>query len=588
MSVPAIEIFRVDRPVPTVSATALADVAVVSGAPESLLGVLEQRLVDARQPVVLAGDQDGSLGVPEAAGPRIVTDGLRRRELNIGRMRDNVGQTLTADEQTRLGRKRDDLLPFSAAGHQTVAAYQGIRSVDASTSASFADSIGATDPSALPFAALDGDPQTAWRSDPYEPGAGQWLEVALDTPRRVTEVTVDFADDLRVAAPVELVRITTDQGVVDRTVPATAGAHKLETLPGLTTTIRVTVLALRPGYEGGVALRALGIPGLDAQRGLRVPADVTATDPTPIYAFDRATQQRGACFQGADGVRCDQFLARTGEEPLGIDRFFATPVDATYDLRLTARPRPGGALPVTRRVTATSSTVLTGDVTVGAYAAVDGDPATIWLAEPTDTSPTLRLSWTGQRTLDRLRLVTPATTPAARPARVVLRTPTAELAADVGADGWVRFPAQRTDRIEVAVTRSDPVIADIRGSGWPAPVGVAEVEVPALTGLLTPATGSTPVYARCGSGPAVELDGVSYPTTVSGTLADVRAGRPLKVGVCDDFAAESVPLTAGEHRLRTVPSAAFVVDSAALVRDGAATAPAVHSRTVEIGRWDPT
>ena len=65
---------------------------------------------------------------------------------------------------------------------------------------SFADSIGATDPSVLPFAALDGDPATAWRSDPYGPAAGQWLEVVLDTPRRVTEVTVDFADDLRVAA----------------------------------------------------------------------------------------------------------------------------------------------------------------------------------------------------------------------------------------------------------------------------------------------------------------------------------------------------------------------------------------------------
>ncbi|HET6531894.1 MAG TPA: alpha-(1-_3)-arabinofuranosyltransferase, partial [Actinoplanes sp.] len=584
VSAPAIEIFAVDRPVPTVSATALADVPVVSGGPESLLAVLEQDLIDGRQPVVLAGD-----GVPPgAAGPRIVTDGLRRRELNVGRVRDNVSHTLTADEPTRQGRVRGDVLPFPADGHQTVAVHQGIRSVDASSSAGFADTVGTTDPSALPFAALDGDPATAWRSDPYRPGPGQWIEVVLETPQRVTEVTVDFADDLRLAAPVAVVRVITDQGPVDRAVPATAGPHRLATLPGLTTTVRVTVLALRRGYDGGVALRELGIPGLAAQRALRAPAD-TPAGPAPVYAFDRAPQQRGACFPGAGGTRCDQFLARAGEEPLGVDRFFSTPVDATYELRLTALPRPGGTLPLARPVTASASTVLTGDVTVGAHAAVDGDPATAWLAEPTDATPTLRLAWDRAHRLDRIRLVAPAAPTAARPARILLRTPSGVTSAEVGTDGWVRFPPVRTNRIDVSVIATHPVVADPRGNGWPAPAGVAEIQLPALTGLLTPATGATRVAAPCGTGPAVEIDGVAYPTSVAGTLAEVRAGRALPVTVCDDFVAESVPLTAGEHRLRTVPSAAFVAESATLVRDGTTTTPpAVRHRAVRVERWDAT
>jgi arabinofuranan 3-O-arabinosyltransferase len=588
VSVPSIEIFEVDRSVPTVSASALADTPVVSGGPESLLGVLEQGLVDGRQPVVLAGDAAGSLGAPEAAGPRIVTDGLRRRELNVGRNRDNVSHTFTAEEQTRQGRARSDLLPFPAQGHQTVAAYQGIRSVDASSSVGFADSIGATDPSALPFAALDGDPATAWRSDPLLPAAGQWLEVVLGTPRRVSEVSVDFADDLRIAAPVAAVRVTTDQGGVDRVVPTTPGPHELATLPGLTTTVRVTVLATRPGYDGGVALRELGVSGLAAQRGLRVPADVAAGQ-TPVYAFSRAPQQRGACFAGPEGTRCDQFLARAGEEPLGVDRFFATPVEASYDLRLTAVPRPGGTLPLARPVTAAASTVLTGDVTVGAHAAVDGDPATAWLAEPTDAAPTLKLAWGTPRTLNRIRLVVPTAPVAASPAGVVLSTPAGEVAATVGPDGWVTFPPLTTTRMDIRLIAAGRVVADPRGNGWPAPVGLAEVEAPALAGLLTPATDSTPVAAACGAGPRVEIDGVSYPTSVSGTLGDVRAGRPLRVGVCDDFARDVVPLAAGEHRLRTVPSAAFVADSAALVRDGAAaTPPAVRQRAVQVERWAPT
>ncbi|MCY1136640.1 alpha-(1-_3)-arabinofuranosyltransferase family protein [Actinoplanes sp. Pm04-4] len=580
VSVPAIEIFEVDRPVPTVSATAVKDVPTVSGGPESLLGVLEQGLVNGAQPTVLAGDLDAA----GFTGPRIVTDGLRRRELNIGRMRDNVSQTLTADEKTRQGRVRSDFLPFDADGHQTVAAYQGVRSVRASSSESFADSFGPSDPSGLPFAALDGDVSTAWRSDAYQSAVGQWLEVKLETPQRVTEVTVDFADDLRVAAPVAAVRLTTDQGVVDRVVPAGPGKHQLSTLPGLTTTVRVTVLALQPGYSGAVALRELGIPGLDAQRGLRVPADVPA-GATAVYAFERAPQQRGACYPAGEVVRCDQFLARSGEEPLGLDRFFTTTATANYTLRLTAQPRPGGTLPLTRPVSASASSVLTGDVTAGAHAAVDGDPSTAWLAEPTDETPTLRLSWAKPRRLDRVRLVVPDAPVAAKPTQVLITTPSFKTVVPVGDDGLVVFPAVTTKQLAIAITGSQEVVADARGNGWPAPAGVAEVEVPAFGKLITPAADSTPLLTRCGTGPSVEIDGVSYPTSVAGTLGDVRAGRALKVTVCDDFVSESVPLPAGEHRLRTVPSAAYVIDSATLARGKAA---AVTERPVEVDRWEPT
>ncbi|HEX2773287.1 MAG TPA: alpha-(1-_3)-arabinofuranosyltransferase family protein [Micromonosporaceae bacterium] len=584
--VPSIEIFEVQARVPVVSATARADVPVVSGGPESLLGLLEQGLVDGRQPVVLAGD---AAGFDSAGRPRIVTDGLRRRELNVGRNRDNLSHTLAADEETRQRRHRTDLTPFALGGHETVATYQGIRSVDASTSTAFADTVGATDPSYLPFAALDGDRRTSWRSDPFTEPAGQWLEVAFDTPRRVDALTVDFVDDLRVASPVGYVRISTDQGAVERALPATPGPHRLTTLPGLTTTLRVTVLALRPGHAGGaVALRELGIPALTAQRAVRAPADISG-GPAPVYAFGRAPQDRGACFPTDGEIRCDQFLARAGEEPLGVDRFFSTPVPAAYDLRLTARPRPGGRVPVNLPVTASASSVLTGDVSVAADAAVDGDPATAWLAEPVDEAPTLRLAWREPRRIDRLRLLAPTAPVAATPRAVILRTPAGETTASVDADGWVTFPALTTDRLDVAVARYDKNFADTRGHGWPAPVGVAEVEVPALADLLRPAAAGTAVAVPCGRGPTVELDGVAYPTSVSGTLADIRAGRSVPVTVCDDFASEAVQLVAGEHRLRTAPSASFVVDSAALVPDGRAGPPGpVGQRGVEVLKWAAT
>ena len=221
-----------------------------------------------------------------------------------------------------------------------------------------------------------------------------------------------------------------------------------------------------------------------------------------------------------------------------MDRFFATPVDAAYDLRLTALPRPGGALPLARPVTASASTVLTGDVTVGAHAAVDGDPAHR-LARGTDRrrpDAAAGLAGRAHARPDPARRAGRAGRRAADGRCCCARRP-AEVAADVGADGWVTFPALTTDRIEIVVTASDPVVADPRGNGWPAPVGVAEVEVPALAGLLhRRRRRRRAVAAPCGSGPTVELDGVAYPTSVSGTVADVRAGRSLPVTVCDDFA----------------------------------------------------
>ncbi len=232
------------------------------------------------------------------------------------------------------------------------------------------------------------------------------------------------------------------------------------------------------------------------------------------------------------------------------------------------------------------SSVLTGDVAVGAQSAVDGDPATAWLAEPVDDRPTLDLVWGQPRTIDRLRLVAPTAPVAASPRSVLVRTPAGEVPATVAADGWVTFPAVTTDRLAVVVTGSDAAVADPRGVGWPAPVGVAEVEVPALADLLTRGSASA-LAAPCGSGPTVSLDGVSYPTSVSGTVADVRAGRSLPVTVCDDFAIESVQLPAGEHRLRTEPSASFVIDTAVLTPDGMSAAP-VDTRPVTVQRWDVT
>ena len=193
--------------------TSTEDLPTVSGGPESLLPLLESGTLDADTPTVLAGDG----GLP-GAREWLVTDGLRHRERNVGRVRDNLSQTLTASERPRQGRPSTDVLPFRGRDHLTTAAYRGIRGVDASTSISFADAAGGSDPSGLPFAAVDGDPLTAWRSSSFVGPDGQWLEVELDTPREVSSVDLSIVDDLRVGWPVTRVRLTTDAGSTEHDV----------------------------------------------------------------------------------------------------------------------------------------------------------------------------------------------------------------------------------------------------------------------------------------------------------------------------------------------------------------------------------
>ncbi|MEU1839919.1 alpha-(1-_3)-arabinofuranosyltransferase domain-containing protein [Micromonospora chersina] len=612
---PAIEVYEVQRSVPAASAVLTVDVPTVSGGPESLLPLLEQGLVRQDQPVVLAGDRVDS-GPDAADGPWIVTDGLRRRERDIGRVRDNLSQTLTATEAGRQGRVALDLLPFSGQKHQTVATYQGVRDVTASTAASFVDNLAAADPSYLPFAAVDGDAGTSWHSAPLSGPVGQWLQLDLDTPRQVGQVSLSFVDDLGVGWPVTRFRISTDRGSVDHDVAAGLGAQTYYTLPGVTSTIRVTVLAVAGGrLDGGVGIRELSVPGTTPHRALRVPTDLPARAGPVSWSFSRGSASRPACFPaaapGSDAVppaesttgsgamtagpgiraagtvvRCDRFLARVGEEPLGVDRLFRSAAPGPYRLTVTAVARPGGVLALAGApVTAEASSYLAGDAAVAPWAAVDGDPGTAWLADIGDLRPTITLSWHGKRRIDQLRL-RPADLPVGSlPKRVEVRAGGRAQLVPVGADGSVRLAAVRTDRLEISVREAVDRVADRRGNGWTATVGIAEVEVPGLDGLLRPLPADTRIAAPCGAGPAVELDGFRYDTAVAGTLRDAVAGTPMAVTLCGETGAV-VDLPAGAHRLATSPSRGFVAQAVTLRPAGAAAAVPRH-RDVAVLDWAP-
>ena len=590
----SIEIYAVQRQVPLASAVDTNSVATVSGGPESLLPLLSQGLIAPDQPAVLAGDLSRAPGATQVSGgpgPLLVTDGLRRREVNPGRVRDNVSQTLTATDTARQARTSLDILPFPAADHQTVAVLQGVQSVTASSAASFADSVGDTLPSYQPFAAIDGDPNTAWHSSSLSGPVGQWLEVRLDTPRMLSQVSVDWVQDLRVGWPVTRFEISTDTGTSVQDVDPAPGAHRYPVPAGLTATVRITVVAVAgQRITGNVGIKELGILDTVASRALRVPADVTPLPGQhPSFSFSRADDTRSSCFT-TDGVtRCDPQLGQTGEEPEGLDRLFTTPTAGHYALALTALPRVGGPVPLLgQKIDITASSWLGGDPAVAPYAAIDGNAASAWVADVTDPQPSLTLNWVGMRSIGQIR-VRPASYPAAStPTILEIRSPKATRLVRLDQDGVARFAPLITDQLQITIRDTGGRTFDQRNGATAAPPGLSELQIPDLADLMRPVRPSTQVGVPCGEGPVVQIDGTSYDTAVSGTLADVLAQRPLPVRICDLFLVDGTDLAAGEHELRTLPSVSFVVQAAVLTPGGATrpTAQAeVTHRDVTVANW---
>ena len=112
---PALEVYQVDGTDQPVSAYPLADAVALSGGPESLLQLASSGTLHGRATVLSA---DVPRDLPLAS--TIVTDGLRRREVNFGLVRYNASATLTPSDPFRIAAPAHDYLPVDGIEHQTV------------------------------------------------------------------------------------------------------------------------------------------------------------------------------------------------------------------------------------------------------------------------------------------------------------------------------------------------------------------------------------------------------------------------------------------------------------------------------------
>ena len=542
---PAVEIYEVSGR--AALAVTAATAPVVVGGPEDLLDLSDLGLLG-DQPTRLAVDGGRTTG---GRVPLILTDGLRKRERSFGRIHDGASAVLTPGDRRRSVNPTRDYTLGDGDRWSTTARLDGIASVSASSSMSDGDALGGAIPGELPFAAVDGSTDTAWVS-----GRGQdepaWWRVGLETPTRVGAVRLVGGSG---AGDDQTVRVRTASGS-SRVVHLGPGEERVVPVPdGRTTWVRVEDGA---GGPAQLSLAEVSTPGLRATRSLVLPR-LPAGSRMPDAVVLRASRDgRTGCVEVGAGVRCAPGRDRPGEEDERMRRIVRLPAPATYEATLTVAPRPGTALdrllgrglPV--RVDASSQAVR--DVRASAYAAIDGDAGTSWVAAADDVRPTLGLQWPGRRSVTGLDLSVDPDTAARRPEVVVLSWPGGRRSVRLDAQGRARFAAIRTDRLTIRVEKAERV-ASLGFDGTITPVGVGITELRLRGGPDLPAAVSDePVSYACGTGPDVSVDGRTYRTSVTARPTDLVAMAPATAQLCGG---STVTLRRGESTVDVRSSPAF-------------------------------
>lgn len=541
----AVEVYRLTGEVPYATEAADPETVVVGG-PEDLLDLADSGVVGSA-PVRLAVGTDRG----DAPDHVVLTDGLRAVERNFGRLHDSVSPTLTHEEWRELSRSGvPDYAVEDGSRWLTVADLEGAVSVTASSTQADPDALGFTRRGTLPEAAVDGDPDTGWRSATMSPGA-QWWRIELEEPRDVGRVTVRVGD----AGDEVLVVSTPDwESEPLRFAP---GESRSVQVPGETSSVTVSDVSERAGND--LELAEVDVGG-DVVRRLVVPPTPPEWGQPDTVVLRRLADNRTGCARVDDVVRCAAHKAGSQEESRNVHRRFTSGAATGMPARLMVRPDPGPDLDDVilqdQPVRITASSVGVDDPRAGAVAAVDGDAGTTWSAALGELNPELRISWLGQRTVTGLGMSVNREVAARLPQRVELSWPggTKEVELERGS---ARFDAIRTDQLTIRVLDAEPATdLGFDGAAQSVPVGLSELVLQGVSYLPLDLP-DDPVRTRCGSGPTIRNNAVSQSTRVVGSPADMLAGRRLEAVLCRG---DAVPLSAGTNDVDILASDAFVPD----------------------------
>ena len=541
------------------------DVLVASGSSDALPTLVAAGL-SARTPVVF-GAVRTALRAAHVPVSRVVTDGVRRREFNFGSV-NSYSPTMTAAQPYQAPRAAHDYLPADV-GTLSSMTYTGIADVRASSAES---------PARAPWAALDGDPDTAWVGRTLHGAVGQWLQVSLRKPTHAAYVQIAFSEG-QTDYPTRL-RVTTDAGALDAEVSPDSNTQRIPLPAGATSRVKLTVLAMTgANRRSSVAITALAIPGILPSRTLSVPG---APQPD-LLAFSVDTGRRSDCLTVSGAAACDRSWSAAGEEDAVLDRTVAVSTSADYRADAAVQAQAGPQLdalldagnPVRAIVSSTDST----DPRERAGAAVDGAARTGWVARAGDRLPSIELTTARAHRISGIVVRPIADSPAAAPSRLLITAGSLSYAADVPLDGRIGLPRSvRTDSVRIAVltsrlrTSTDSLTDRTRLI----PVGIGEIR---LLGKNAPAGRAHGiVQVPCGQGPSLLLNGAEVRLAVTAAAGDLRGGLTVHATACGTA---TVRLLAGTNRLRLAANGLFRPASLTLRRVGAADPLGAVARTAE-------
>ncbi|GCD95038.1 alpha-(1-_3)-arabinofuranosyltransferase domain-containing protein [Embleya hyalina] len=595
----AVEIWAppADTPRPgRVGARAVADTAILSGGSEALLQLSADPGMRDR-PTVLTGDDHPGIDRP---GVQVVADGLRRADTRFGLVNNNTSYTYTATERNPSGSAQaagdepKQILPTTGVEHQTTAVFAGAKAVSASSSGNWLFHL----PQFDPVNAFDGDPNTAWTEGSADGPVGQWLRVAFTGPIDLPDTLrlTPLAGDATRAAPTR-VRVETERGSRESSMQPDGTAQDVRAPAGRATWLRITILGAQSPRSGlsGAGFAEVSVPGVQVSRVLRLPTDAAGADAsTRVYSLHRDGDPGGLSPVNAEN---------------GLHRRFDTAADDTFTVdaravgvtgaeldRIVQNAVPGRPPGIT--VTA-ESTGHTGS-RLDARNLVDGDLTTAWVA---GDRPVLHLKWEQPRSVDQIVLGA-AGGLSARPERIEISTPFGSATASVDENGTARFPAIRTDRLTITISKVAPLTLHnpLAGRRLQLPVGLSEVYIPAVADLRQrPADPGQTFRLPCGQGPTLTVDNVPHPTSVSGTVRDLTERRSVRVRLCDgDAPGATLSLPRGTHTVTADDRGPVEITDVTLVseqlpstdRQSARVATAVDwsgdHRTVRVGAGEAT
>ncbi len=553
----------------------------VSGGPGSLMQLTAQGLIS-NQPVILTGNSIPA--ILKMKPEWISTDTLRRQQIDFGQINNNASYTLTQNEDAPLGSPGvgggnlvKQILPFAALNHQTVAVITGVKSLSASSYGSWYFTL----PQEGPFAAFDGNSNSAWVAGSVNGSVGQWIQADMTTPINVSQISVEMLIDGDPQRQIATsLTVSTNNGSITTPVNAINSPQFLQVPPGPSNFIRITVAGAQGGIPGGpgVGIREINIPGIVVQRFLATPADI-APGLDKLQGFSLSTMAQSVNFT-------------SGAAYPALARIITLQQSENVQITGQALPVPSPALnsmlapqsPI--KITASSTYANLPRFNVGNLLYPKADYA--WIAGT--SNPTINLSWGQNRTLSQIKFLF-TTNFAANPLKVKIQTENSTQTVPISQSGVANFSPITTSSIKLSfpVIQKNIAVNQLTGEVGQLPVGLSGIRIPALADLMPKQLNVNQKFdLACGQGPQLDIDGATYQTKVSGTVGDLLQAYPVQIALCIN---NPIPLSKGAHFVVNQPSnIPFSISSLAIAPQQLLSTPKAitqltSNRTISVTNW---